>query len=230
MADVVIVGAGFAGLAAALDLHDAGLSVVVLEARERVGGRVLSVELENGELAELGAEWIMPDDDVLQATIDSARAHRERGGYRLPAAGATRPGRRPGGRARRVPGGRGRAPGRVGGRRELDGGDAGCRPGGRPGAGRCEGALAGDVRERSGSCRVARRLALGTPGRRTRRLPAHGSRQRLDRRRDRGAASRRPSRHARDGRDRTRRRRRTSRWARIGSRPTRAWWRCRCVW
>jgi monoamine oxidase len=68
--NVVVVGAGFAGLAAALDLHDAGLSVTVLEARERVGGRVLSVELENGEIAELGAEWIMPDDDVLRATID----------------------------------------------------------------------------------------------------------------------------------------------------------------
>jgi monoamine oxidase len=68
--NVVIVGAGFAGLAAALDLHDAGLSVTVLEARDRVGGRVLSVELENGEIAELGAEWIMPDDDVLRATID----------------------------------------------------------------------------------------------------------------------------------------------------------------
>ncbi len=68
--NVVVVGAGFAGLAAALDLHDAGLSVTVLEARERVGGRVLSIELENGEIAELGAEWIMPDDDVLQATID----------------------------------------------------------------------------------------------------------------------------------------------------------------
>ena len=68
--DVVVVGAGFAGLAAALDLHDHGLSVVVLEARDRVGGRVLSVELENGELAELGAEWIMPEDEVLQATID----------------------------------------------------------------------------------------------------------------------------------------------------------------
>jgi monoamine oxidase len=68
--NVVVVGAGFAGLAAALDLHDAGLSVTVLEARERVGGRVLSVELDNGEIAELGAEWIMPDDDVLQATID----------------------------------------------------------------------------------------------------------------------------------------------------------------
>ena len=69
-ADVVVVGAGFAGLSAALDLHDAGLTVVVLEARERVGGRVLSVELDNGELAELGAEWIMPDDEVLRATID----------------------------------------------------------------------------------------------------------------------------------------------------------------
>ena len=68
--NVVVVGAGFAGLAAALDLHDAGLSVTVLEARERVGGRVLSVELENGEVAELGAEWIMPDDDVLRGTIN----------------------------------------------------------------------------------------------------------------------------------------------------------------
>jgi monoamine oxidase len=68
--DVAVVGAGFAGLAAALDVYDAGLSVTVLEARERVGGRVLSVELENGEIAELGAEWIMPDDDVLSATID----------------------------------------------------------------------------------------------------------------------------------------------------------------
>jgi monoamine oxidase len=68
--NVVVVGGGFAGLAAALDVHDAGLSVTVLEARERVGGRVHSVELENGEIAELGAEWIMPDDDALQATID----------------------------------------------------------------------------------------------------------------------------------------------------------------
>jgi monoamine oxidase len=68
--DVVVVGAGFAGLAAALDLHDAGVSVVVLEARDRVGGRVHSVELDNGEIAELGGEWIMRDDEVLQATID----------------------------------------------------------------------------------------------------------------------------------------------------------------
>ncbi len=68
--DVVVVGAGFAGLAAALGLHDAGASVMVLEARDRVGGRVHSVRLDNGEIAELGAEWIFSDDDVLQATAD----------------------------------------------------------------------------------------------------------------------------------------------------------------
>jgi monoamine oxidase len=68
--NVVVVGAGFAGLAAALDLHDAGLSVTVIEARDRVGGRVHSVELGNGEIVELGAEWIFAEDEALQATID----------------------------------------------------------------------------------------------------------------------------------------------------------------
>jgi len=62
----VIAGAGFAGLAAALELADAGCSVTVLEARGRVGGRVWSVTLANGEPAELGAEWIMPEDEVIR--------------------------------------------------------------------------------------------------------------------------------------------------------------------
>ena len=63
---VAIVGAGFAGLAAALELADSGYSVTVLEARERVGGRVWSVTLANGELAELGAEWIMGEDEAVR--------------------------------------------------------------------------------------------------------------------------------------------------------------------
>jgi monoamine oxidase len=65
-----VIGAGFSGLAAALALWDAGLDVTVVEARDRVGGRVHSVELDNGEIAELGAEWIFAEDEALQATID----------------------------------------------------------------------------------------------------------------------------------------------------------------
>ena len=61
-----MVGAGLAGLAAARTLTDRGCDVVVVEARERVGGRVWSVSLENGEIAELGAEWIMPGDTEVE--------------------------------------------------------------------------------------------------------------------------------------------------------------------
>ncbi len=64
---VVVVGAGLAGLAAARTLTDRGCDVTVLEARQRVGGRVWSVTLENGEIAELGAEWIMPGDAEVEA-------------------------------------------------------------------------------------------------------------------------------------------------------------------
>ena len=61
-----MVGAGLSGLATAHELVDAGCEVTVLEARGRVGGRVWSVRLGNGEIAELGAEWIMPRDEELR--------------------------------------------------------------------------------------------------------------------------------------------------------------------
>lgn len=67
---VVVVGAGLAGLAAARTLTDAGCDVTVVEARERVGGRVWSVHLDNGEIAEMGAEWVMPGDTELRAWTD----------------------------------------------------------------------------------------------------------------------------------------------------------------
>ncbi len=53
----VVVGAGLAGLAAAYKLKTAGWNVTVLEARDRVGGRVFSHRM-NGLVCELGAEWV----------------------------------------------------------------------------------------------------------------------------------------------------------------------------
>ena len=63
---VIVIGAGFAGVAAADALATAGTDVVVLEARDRVGGRVRSEQLENGAMIEYGAEFFEQDHDVLR--------------------------------------------------------------------------------------------------------------------------------------------------------------------
>lgn len=55
--DVVVIGAGMAGMAAAAALVDAGLNVIVLEARERLGGRIQSMAVPGGYV-DLGAMWI----------------------------------------------------------------------------------------------------------------------------------------------------------------------------
>jgi putrescine oxidase len=66
--DVVIVGAGVAGLTAANDLKRAGLSVAVLEARDRAGGR-LWTDVIDGAMLEIGGQWVSPDQDALIDTI-----------------------------------------------------------------------------------------------------------------------------------------------------------------
>ena len=68
--DAVIVGAGLAGLAAADALRGAGRSFVVLEARNRVGGRTLNRSIGGGEIVEIGGQWVGPTQDRVLALID----------------------------------------------------------------------------------------------------------------------------------------------------------------
>jgi len=64
--DVVIIGAGLAGLTAARDLNRAGCdSFVVLEARNRVGGRTFNHELGHGVVSEAGGQWIGPGQTAI---------------------------------------------------------------------------------------------------------------------------------------------------------------------
>jgi monoamine oxidase len=68
-ADVVIVGAGLAGLTAARRIVQAGRSVIVLEARDRVGGRILNHDLGNGHVSERGATFVGPTQDRVLALM-----------------------------------------------------------------------------------------------------------------------------------------------------------------
>ena len=67
--DVVVVGAGPAGLMAARALVAAGRTVAVLEARDRVGGRTWSKTVD-GAFLEIGGQWISPDQTELLALVD----------------------------------------------------------------------------------------------------------------------------------------------------------------
>lgn len=67
--DAVVVGAGLAGLTAASELHKNGQAVVVLEARDRVGGRVLNHDLGDGRVVEVGGQWIGPGQRRMERLV-----------------------------------------------------------------------------------------------------------------------------------------------------------------
>jgi monoamine oxidase len=68
-ADIIVVGAGLAGLTAARQIVAAGKSVLVLEAQNRVGGRTLNEDIGNGQVADLGGTFIGPTQDHVAALI-----------------------------------------------------------------------------------------------------------------------------------------------------------------
>jgi monoamine oxidase len=68
--DVVVVGAGMAGLTAARELKKKGLEVIVLEARDRVGGRTWSKTLDNGVTIDVGGQWVAPTQARVHALIE----------------------------------------------------------------------------------------------------------------------------------------------------------------
>ena len=66
--EVVVIGAGPSGLVAATDLHRAGVDVVVLEARDRVGGRTCTVDLD-GMTVDVGGQWVGPTQHHLRRLL-----------------------------------------------------------------------------------------------------------------------------------------------------------------
>lgn len=84
-ADVVVIGAGMAGLTAATDLAARGRDVLVLEARDRIGGRIDSRPTPGGDVAELGAQVLHGADNPV-LTLPGARAGAvELGSAQMPA-------------------------------------------------------------------------------------------------------------------------------------------------
>lgn len=70
MYDCIVIGAGLAGLRTATELAAAGRDVVVVEARDRVGGRCETVVTEEGTVLEMGGQWLSPGNEHMYSLIE----------------------------------------------------------------------------------------------------------------------------------------------------------------
>lgn len=75
-ADVIVVGAGLSGLMAAREIAFKGKSVIVLEARNRVGGRMLNHDIGGGHVTELGGQFVGPTQDHMIGLADQMKVDR----------------------------------------------------------------------------------------------------------------------------------------------------------
>ena len=68
--DCVVIGAGLSGLIAARNLHRSGKLVLVVEARDRIGGRMHGHRLASGQWIDLGGQWVGHTHDRMLALLD----------------------------------------------------------------------------------------------------------------------------------------------------------------
>ncbi len=68
--DVIVIGAGYSGLMATLHLKNSGKKVLLLEARDRVGGRVYTQKIEDNQYVDLGGAWVGPGQNYFYDLIN----------------------------------------------------------------------------------------------------------------------------------------------------------------
>lgn len=68
--DIIVIGAGYSGIGAATKLFENEKDFVVIEARDRIGGRVCSKQLDNGTIIDIGAQWIGPDQKLMWEMVE----------------------------------------------------------------------------------------------------------------------------------------------------------------